>query len=125
MNRFKKELMAAAVLVLLGVIVATMNSCQGVAAQGPTSGTSVNIVNPLPVPVTGSLGITGTPNVQVTNPATAPVLVLNVNDLNGFTIGVPSQGPYYGNIVVPAKQRWVISVSTWNVLNPHRPDSRG
>src|SRR5262249_760142 len=56
-----------------------MNSHQA-AAQGPPDGLAVNVVNSIPLQVTGSLGITGTPNVNVTNPATAPVLSLNVND---------------------------------------------
>ena len=70
---------------------------------------SVNIVNPLPVPVTGtttvsgtvaatqsglwSVGITGTPNVNVANPATAPALFLNVND--------PGRIPYQSFAVGP------------------------
>jgi hypothetical protein len=103
MNRFKNHLIAMAVLSVLAIVGSIMNSHQA-AAQGPPNGLAVNIVNPLPVPVTGSttvsgtiaatqsgawnvgltpgasVGITGTPNVNVTNPATAPVLFLNVND---------------------------------------------
>src|SRR5262249_39112767 len=79
MKRFKNHLFAAALLSALAIIGAIMNSHQA-AAQGPPNGLAVNIVNPVPVPVTGSLGITGTPNVPVTNPATTPVLALNVND---------------------------------------------
>jgi hypothetical protein len=95
MKRFKNHLIAVAVLSVLAIIGTIMNSHQA-KAQGPPGGLAVNIVNPLPVPVTGSttvsgtvaatqsgawnVGITGTPNVNVTNPATAPVLFLNVND---------------------------------------------
>jgi hypothetical protein len=95
MKRFKNHLIAVAVLSVLAIIGTIMNSHQA-KAQGPPGGLAVNIVNPLPVPVTGSttvsgtiaatqsgawnVGITGTPNVNVTNPATAPVLSLNVND---------------------------------------------
>ena len=85
MKRFKNHLIVAAVLSVLAVIGTIMNSPKA-AAQGPPGGLAVNIVNPLPVPVTGSttvsgsVRITGTPDVNVTNPATAPVLFLNVND---------------------------------------------
>jgi hypothetical protein len=82
-------------LSVLAIIGTIMNSHQAV-AQGPPGGMAVRIVDPLPVPITGSttvsgtvaatqsglwnVGINGTPNVNVTNPATAPVLFLNVND---------------------------------------------
>ena len=72
-----------------------MNSHQA-AAQGPPGGMSVNIVNPLPVPVTGSVTstVTGTvgltsgttvglasgASVRVNNTVTDPVRVRNVND---------------------------------------------
>jgi hypothetical protein len=79
MKRFKNHLIAMAVLSVLAIVGTIMNSHQA-QAQGPPGGLAVNIVNPLPVPVTGSLGISGTPNVNVANPATAPVLALNVND---------------------------------------------
>jgi hypothetical protein len=101
MKRFKNHLITAAVLSVLAVVGTIMNSHQA-EAQGPPGGMSVNIVNPSPVPVTGSttvsgtvaatqsgswnVGITGTPKVNVTNSATAPVLSLNVND--------PGRTPY-------------------------------
>src|SRR5215467_10320755 len=59
MNRLKNHLIAAAVLSVLAVIGTAMNSHQA-AAQGPATGLAVNIVNPLPVPVTGSTTISGT-----------------------------------------------------------------
>jgi hypothetical protein len=74
------------VIVTAGVIVLTltgtiMNS-RSAAAQGPPNGMSVNVVSsvPLHADVSGNVGITGTPNVNVTNPARAPVLALNVDD---------------------------------------------
>jgi hypothetical protein len=92
MKRYKNHLIAAAVLSVLAVIGTIMNSRQVSAQGGPT----VTIGSPIPLPVTGSttvsgtvaatqsgvwnVGINGTPNVHVTNPATAPVLFLNVND---------------------------------------------
>jgi hypothetical protein len=87
MNRFKNHVIAAAVFSVLAIIGSIMNSHQA-AAQGPPSGMSVNIVNPLPVPVTGSVTstVTGTvglasgASVHVNNTVTDPVRVRNVND---------------------------------------------
>src|SRR5262245_39799134 len=59
MDRFKNYLISAVVLSVLAVIGAIMNSHQA-AAQGPTNGLAVNIVNPLPLPVKGSASISGT-----------------------------------------------------------------
>jgi hypothetical protein len=79
MNRFKNHLIAAAVFSVLAIIGTMMNSRPSVlqAAGGPT--VTIDQAQ-LPLPVQGSLGITGTANVKVTNPAAAPVLALNVND---------------------------------------------
>jgi len=99
MNRFKNRMIIGAVFALLATIGAIMNLHQ-VKAQGPPGGVSVSIVNPVPVPVTGSttvsgtVGIAGTPNVKVTNPATAPMFVLHVNDPGR----VPYQSVVSGNI---------------------------
>jgi hypothetical protein len=86
MKRYKNHLIAAAVLSVLAIIGTMMNSRPSVlqAAGGPTV-----TIDPsqLPLPVQGSLGITGTANVKVTNPAAAPVLSLNVND--------PGRTPYH------------------------------
>jgi hypothetical protein len=49
-----------------------MNSRQATAQDG---GPKVTIESPIPLPVTGSLGLTGTANVNITNPADRPVLV--------------------------------------------------
>jgi hypothetical protein len=122
-------MLATALIAGLAVIGYLMNSQQAV-AQGPPGGLAVNIVNPVPVPVTGSttvsgsvaamqsgawnVGINGTPNVNVTNPATAPALFLNVND--------PGRIPYQSELsstcpadecfltfpVVPTNHRLVI-----------------
>jgi hypothetical protein len=95
MQTLRNKVIASAAVVILAAVGFLMNSHQA-AAQGPPDGLAVKIVNPLPVPVTGStsvsgtvaatqsgawnVSVTGTPSVQVTNPATAPVLFLNVND---------------------------------------------
>jgi hypothetical protein len=104
MNRFKNLLIVAAVFALLTVIGTVLNT-RRVASQGPPGGMAVNIVNPLPVPVTGAttvsgavaatqsgawnVGITGTPNVKVTNPVTAVGITgtPNVNVAN--TVATP------------------------------------
>src|SRR5215467_15729029 len=82
MNRFKNHLIAAAMLSVLAIVGTIMNSHQ-VAAQGPPDGLAVRIVNPIPVPVTGSLGVNGTVpvtgSVSITgNSAAQPLFVRDV-----------------------------------------------
>jgi hypothetical protein len=98
MNRFKNHLIAAAVFSVLAIIGTIMNSHQA-AAQGPPNGLAVNVVNsiPLQATVSGNVGITGTPNVNVANPATAPVLALNVND--------PGRIPYQSVVLANCSTR--------------------
>jgi len=123
MKRFKNQLIAAAVLAGLGLIGSFMNSHPAVlqAAGGPTV-----TIDPsqLPLHVTGSttvtgavtvagtvaatqsglwnVGITGVPNVSVTNPATSPVLVRDVDNAARSFITLelsPTSNPTY---TVPA-----------------------
>jgi len=89
MRRYKNQLIAAAVLSVLAIIGTIMSSHQA-AAQGPSNGLAVNVVQSIPLQVTGSTTITGTPNVNVANPATAAVLSLSVND--------PGRIPYQSQI---------------------------
>lgn len=77
MNRFKHSLIAAAAMSVLAIIGATMNPHQA-AAQGPPNGLAVRIVNPVPVPVSGTVNVgnlgANTLPVAVTNfPATQSV----------------------------------------------------
>lgn len=59
MERFKQNLVIAAVFIGLGITGLFMNSTQ-VAAQNPHPGSApVNIVSPLPLPVSGSLSVSG------------------------------------------------------------------
>ena len=59
MQRLKQNLMIAAAFTVLGITGLFMNSTQ-VAAQNPKPGSApVNIVSPLPLPVTGSLNVSG------------------------------------------------------------------
>ena len=95
MNSLKNRMFAAAIIAVLAVIGSLMNSQQSTARAG--GGPTVTIDQAqLPLPVQGSLGIsgtvaatqsgawnvgiTGTPNIHVTNAANAPVFSLNVND---------------------------------------------
>jgi hypothetical protein len=70
MNRLRNTLFTLAGLGILPVIGSLMSSHHAV-AQGPPNGQAVNIVNPLPVPVTGMV------NVGNLGAATLPVAVSN------------------------------------------------
>src|SRR5215470_13584327 len=48
--------------------------------QGARPSTPVEIVAPVPVPVSGSLGISGTPNVVVANTTSSPVVVSDADN---------------------------------------------
>ena len=86
MQNLRNQLIAGGAVLLLAAIGTMMNRQAMQAAGGP----SVTIESPIPLPVTGTVaatqsgtwnvGLTGTPNVNVANPATAPALFLNVND---------------------------------------------
>src|SRR5215831_20547904 len=60
MQTLRNKLIAFAALVVLAAVGSLMNSHQAAAQQGPPTGLAVNIVNPLPVPVTGSTTVSGT-----------------------------------------------------------------
>jgi hypothetical protein len=133
MSTFKKRMLVAAVIAGLAVIGSLMNSQQSTvrAAGGPT--VTIDQAQ-LPLPVQGSLGIsgtvaatqsgiwnvgiTGTPNVHVTNPVAAPALTLDIsksasghvqltcdNLPTGSTCGGNMLSPY----VVPAGQNLVVT----------------
>lgn len=84
MNRFQNRL---AVAVVFTVVAMCMNSRQATAQSAQQSGppgpgsAPVTIVNPLPLPVTGNVTVTGNVElapgggVNITNPATSPVPV--------------------------------------------------
>jgi hypothetical protein len=77
MQNLRDKLIAGGAVLILAGIGTMMNRQAAQAAGAP-----VNIESPLPLPVTGTVSatLTGTPNVNVANPATAPALFLNVND---------------------------------------------
>jgi len=54
----------------------------------------VEIVAPLPVPVSGSLGISGTPNVNVSNTAASPALTRDVEN--------PARAPFQASLCTNA-----------------------
>ena len=59
MKKLPNGLIAGGLLVVLAVIGIEMNPSQ-VAAQGPSDGLAVRIVNPLPVPISGTSTVSGT-----------------------------------------------------------------
>ena len=126
MQNLRNKLIAGGAVLLLAAIGTMMNRQAMQAAGGP----SVTIESPIPLPVTGTVtatgtiaatqsgtwnvGVTGTPNVHVTNPATAPALFLNENDPGRIPYqsfqGVPcSAVPCIASFpVVPANHRLVV-----------------
>ena len=95
MQNLRNKLIAGGAVMILAAIGTMMNRQAMQAAGGP----SVTIESPIPLPVTGTVavtgsttvsgtvaatqsgtwnvGVTGTPNVNVANPATAPALTLD------------------------------------------------
>jgi hypothetical protein len=105
MKRFKNHLIAAAVLSVLAIVGTIMNSHQA-KAQGPPNGLAVNIVNPVPLPVTGSTSVSGTVaatqsgtwNVGITgNSKTDPLFTHEAAGFEpvNFVTGAP-QSPTFG-----------------------------
>ncbi len=58
-------MVATAVLIL--IVGASLVIVSGAAAQGGRPAAPVEVTNPLPLPVTGNVGIVGTPNANVSN----------------------------------------------------------
>jgi hypothetical protein len=87
MQNLRNKLIAGGAVVILAVIGSVMNSRQSTiqGAGGPTV-----TIDPaqLPLPVTGTIGLTGTPNVKVTNTVTAPVLVLDISKSASQHVGL-------------------------------------
>lgn len=79
MRTFKNYLTAAAALALVGLAVSVIYPDRA-SAQGGRPPTPVEIVAPVPVPISGNVGITGTAAVQVGNNAANPVLIRNVDN---------------------------------------------
>jgi hypothetical protein len=109
MNRFKNHLIAGAVLSVLAVIGTIMNSHQA-AAQGPPNGLAVNIVNPVPVPVTGSLGITGTPKVTIDS-TQLPLSVMDADSPSRHAFQLKLDESQFSFKVPPDKRLTIETVS--------------
>jgi hypothetical protein len=127
MQTRRNKVIAFAAIVILAAVGFLINSHQA-AAQGPPSGLAVNIVNPLPVPISGSLTstVTGTvslapgttvglasgASVHLNNTVTDPVRVRNVNDaiqpFQASTQCSTTADGCSGQISVPAGKRAVI-----------------
>lgn len=83
MIRFRKHLPLIAVLGVLAIVVTVMNVRSSVVhADTPPPAGPVVTISPsqLPLAVQGSIGLTGTPNVNVTNLNSNPVPVRNVGE---------------------------------------------
>jgi hypothetical protein len=99
MQNLRNKLIACVAVLTLAAIGTMMNRQAARAADPP--GAPVNIMSPIPLPVTGTVavtgsttvsgsvaatqsgtwnvGINGTPNVNVANPATAPALTMDIS----------------------------------------------
>lgn len=91
-SRYSRYLMAATLLAVL-VIGGTLMSSRPVVAQNPQPGSApVSIVAPLPLPVTGSIGIPGTVKVRDVDHLVQTPFQATLNTLAGnpFSFVVPS-----------------------------------
>jgi len=89
MKRFSNVLRLA----LCASVLAVTLSVPATRAAGPPSGLDVTVINtPLPVTgtVSGSVSITGTPNVNVTNTTATPVPTQNVGGGAATQVGQPA-----------------------------------
>jgi hypothetical protein len=110
MSSLKHTLIVLAALGGLAAVGSLMNSRQ-VAAQGRPGSMAVNIVNPLPVPVSGSttvsgtvaatqsgawnVGIAGTPTVNANVAFPSSLAVNNATDAHGNPLPLLTQDPTY------------------------------
>ena len=110
-----KSVVLASLVVTLGVAGAFLISERSIAANPEPGSAPVNIVGPLPLPVTGTLGLAPGGSVTVANPATNPVLVSNINEslrepfqFASVFIAFSSGGSNSNVVTVPANKRLVI-----------------
>jgi hypothetical protein len=118
----RDHVIMAAVFVTLGLIGVAMSAQQAHAIPTPPPGPNVTIAGPLPLPVTGSLNVTGTTTVSgsvgVSNPATDPVLVRDVDRSTATpfnaTVSCPNKNASAcsGSYNVPANQRLTIEYAS-------------
>jgi hypothetical protein len=80
MDRLTRHVVPSAVLVTVAIIGVTMVSNTAV-AQNPNPGSApVNVVSPLPLPVSGIVGIAPGSSLTIGNPASDPVLIRDVDN---------------------------------------------
>jgi hypothetical protein len=140
MQNLRNKLIAGGAVLILAAIGTMMNSHP---ALGQAPGGATVTINPgqLPLPVKGAttvsgtvaatqsgtwnVGLTGTPNVNVANPATAPALFLNVNDpgripyqseVNSLGGGCTTSGCNFNFGPVPANHRLVVEHVTGSII---------
>jgi hypothetical protein len=80
MNRLRNQLIVIAfiaVLAFLGMLVRSSRA----GAQNSRPPTPVDLVNPLPVPVTGTMGFSAGSTVNIANTASSPVLARDVGPI--------------------------------------------
>ena len=88
------------VTLALGGVVVTLTTANGVRAQGGRPSTPVQIVSPVPVPITGNVGLSGSAEVQVTNTPT-----VSISGTPAVTIGNAATAPVnVRNVDNPAHQ---------------------
>jgi hypothetical protein len=133
MNDFRKRMLLTAVIAGLAVIGYLMNSQQAVAQNQQGEAVTINPAQ-LPLPVKGSLGvsgtiaatqsgawnvgITGTPNFNVVNQATAPVLIRDVDNpgRHPFRASCQPSSTFQCQIQVPATAKAIIQYVNANVV---------
>jgi len=140
MQNLRNKLIAGGAVLILAAIGTMMNRQAMQAAGGP----SVTIESPIPLPVTGTVavtrsttvsgtvaatqsgtwnvGLTGTPNVHVTNPITAPVPVLDISKSASQIVNLQclfictAQGGTAAYVVPPGQNLVVTSVDLETTL---------
>jgi len=80
MRTLKHGVTAIAALALFGVAASLISPERASAQRGGPPTTQVEIVAPVPVPISGNVTVTGTPSVVVANNATNPVRIRNVDN---------------------------------------------
>ena len=80
MDRFTRRLIPATVLATASIVVVMMFSNPAV-AQNPQPGSApVNLVSPLPLPVSGNVALAPGSSLTIANPASDPVPIRDVDN---------------------------------------------
>jgi hypothetical protein len=107
MNRFTTYLIVGIVFAGLAAVGYIFNP-HPAGAQGPADGLSVRIAKPLPLPITGNVGVSGTPSVNIAGTPSVKIAdTLAVSLAPGATIRVvdePGRAPYQSTLVFKQNQ---------------------